>query len=537
MPVDVLIFTGVSFLEFARPAGAYRVATELRNNGYTVQVVDTFPFLADTGFASVQHLIARFVGPSTLWVGFSSTFFLRRDALRVVKNDSKSDLDSKGVLLGKEQSSLLRKQIKDLSPTARIVVGGAKAFQRGFTEFADAYIEGYADTSAIKFTDYLRGRNPFFQYELGSDGAMIVGNDAKASGFDFVHSKIEWHPSDHVAPNEALSIEVSRGCIFNCSFCSYPLNGKKKIDYLKDPAVLREELVENYEKYGTTNYIYSDDTHNDSVEKLESLWNHVYSRLPFKIGFVTYLRLDLLAAKPTMVELLRESGLIGCFFGIESLHYESARSIGKGLRPERALEMLHHVRQVWGKEVTTSGGFIVGLPHESELTARAWLDQVIDPGFPLDTSHIYPLILSAPAHTATKSWKSDFESNPHQAGYSFGRQGWVNNTGLTSVRSKEIVTEYFRKDWMAKGKKIGAFGVPGFLNLGFSRQEIRAARLNNQAFVIETVRRREALNKIYLERVLAYDGGHGRIAGQAAPNALALRDPEGACQALEQAAL
>jgi tRNA A37 methylthiotransferase MiaB len=512
MPVDVLIFTGVSFLEFARPAGAYRIATELRQSGYTVQVVDTFPFMAEENFAGLQKVISKFVGLSTLWVGFSSTFFLRRDALRVVKNDSKSDLDSKGVLLSAAQSNLLRQQIKALSPRSKVVVGGAKAFQRGFGEFADVYIEGYADTSVIKFTDYLKGKNPFFQFEHDVSGSMIIAKDPKAASFDFVNSKIEWHPSDHVATKEALSIEVSRGCIFSCSFCSYPLNGKNKIDYLKESSVLLDELVKNYETYGTTTYIYSDDTHNDSVEKLESLYNNVYSKLPFKISFVTYLRLDLLVAKPQMVALLKESGLIGCFFGIESLNYESAKAIGKGLRPEKALDMLLHLREIWGNHVTTSAGFIVGLPNESEQSARKWLDSVIAKDFPIDTSHIYPLIMSKPIHAATKSWKSDFESNPERAGYSFGSAGWINNTGLTFFRSQEIVTEYFKKDVATQGKKIGAFGIPGFMNLGFNRQEISDARLNNPVFIKETVRRRKLLNSKYLENILSYSGTHCQIA-------------------------
>jgi radical SAM superfamily enzyme YgiQ (UPF0313 family) len=30
---------------------------------------------------------------------------------------------------------------------------------------------------------------------------------------------------------KVLPIEIARGCIFKCKFCSYPLNGKQNLDF------------------------------------------------------------------------------------------------------------------------------------------------------------------------------------------------------------------------------------------------------------------------------------------------------------------
>ena len=122
-----------------------------------------------------------------------------------------------------------------------------------------------------------------------------------------------------------------------------------KICGVSDPITLRFILshpfppnyvgfITNYEKYGITKYYYGDDTHNDSMHKLEFLYNEIYSKLPFKIEFATYLRLDLLAAHPESISLLKESGLVGTFFGIETFNHASNKSVGKGATEEKIYE-------------------------------------------------------------------------------------------------------------------------------------------------------------------------------------------------------
>lgn len=480
--VDVLLFTG-SFMGFVRPAGAYRIATELRKNGFTVQVVDAFPQLVDESAEPLYAMIEKFVGPRTLWVGFSSTFFMnRRKAIQAVKrgwmtmaqvDDGKMNFSEPGIPLPVEELVELRRRIKARNPGCQLVFGGAKAHLRA-AYIIDAYIEGYADTTVMEFTKWLGRKNPFFRYELHSPPVGVthieVNHDPKAAGFDFTSSQIRWDTSDCVVPGEALPIEISRGCIFNCSFCSYPLNGKKKLDFIKEPAVLIDELVRNYELYGTTQYIYSDDTHNDSVDKLEQLYDRVYSKLPFKLNFYTYLRLDLMAAHPHTIDLLLASGLRGAFFGIESLNYESAKTIGKGLRPQRAIETLHRARETWGSQVKTSAGFIVGLPHETEETASTWLEQVTDAAFPLDCAHIYPLFISdAPG---SKVWKSELEQNAAKFGYKFDAKGFWYNEHLTFGKSKGLVDNYLLRARSNRKRQVSDFSLPGLLNLGYTWEQL-----------------------------------------------------------------
>ena len=81
----------------------------------------------------------------------------------------------------------------------------------------------------------------------------------------FSKSKTSYVEHDYILKNEVPILEIGRGCIFNCKFCSFALKGKKKLDYIKDQSLLRDELIEHYEKYGMDKYIFVDDTFNDSL--------------------------------------------------------------------------------------------------------------------------------------------------------------------------------------------------------------------------------------------------------------------------------
>ena len=71
--MQTIIFSDVLYPGYGKNAGAYRIATELRNAGYTCQVVDFFcHYSAD----ELEKIIDKFVTQDTLWVGFSTTFML-----------------------------------------------------------------------------------------------------------------------------------------------------------------------------------------------------------------------------------------------------------------------------------------------------------------------------------------------------------------------------------------------------------------------------------------------------------------------------
>jgi len=186
---------------------------------------------------------------------------------------------------------------------------------------------------------------------------------------------------------------------------------------LKYCDVLEEELLTNYEMWGTTRYFIVDDTFNDSTEKMQ-MFLDVTKRLPFKISFWCYLRLDLLTAHPEQIPMVKEMGMAQCYFGIETFNKEAGKSVGKGADPDKLKETLYECRRVWGTDISIQAGFIVGLPHEdskSIMETAKWLAQ---PDCPIDIKWIVPLSIAAGNHEVLKYMhRSEFDLNSEKYGY------------------------------------------------------------------------------------------------------------------------
>jgi radical SAM superfamily enzyme YgiQ (UPF0313 family) len=246
-------------------------------------------------------------------------------------------------------------------------------------------------------------------------------------------------------------MEIARGCIFTCAFCSYPLNGRKKMDYLKNPKILREQFIENYERFGTTDYFFLDDTFNDSIEKLEILHKEVFQKLPFKIKFGAYMRIDLINAHRESVKMLKEMGVASAMFGIESLNYEANKSVGKGITLDKVLEIGNILLEEWGDDVLVESQYIIGLPNDGEKEIKEWLDVVLSSDFPIRASQIFPLHLDK-EKTKKNIWTSKFDLDPEKYGYTFPNKEnstwWVNNKGLTlddAIRIREEFNDKWKK--------------------------------------------------------------------------------------------
>ena len=434
---------GASTASTSRPLGAYQIAAILRNKGYTVQVIDYYFHLLPQTEVFVK-LFKKYVGPDTLWIGWSSTFMQIKGKNRAAEliDHGYQNLAQDCIGFTDRGINFIKKWIREQNPNIKLVCGGAKAYswsQQPF-DFFDYFITGYADATALHLTDFLAGKTPRIDTIKNSNGSQSIVYDQKGSLFDFNNHAHVWHESDHLHKGISLPIEISRGCIFKCSYCSFPLNGKKKNDFIRDSGKLIDELTYNYETFGTTHYMYADDTHNDSVQKLEFLYNNVYSKLPFKIKFSTYLRLDLLAAHPYMIELLKESGLVGTFFGVESFNKEANKVIGKTASKERIMENLWKCREFWKDDVIINIGLILGLPNDGIDTCTEWLTESLHKDSPIDWAAIAPLQINV--NGANPLFQSDIDLDYKKYGYTFSDNSWTNNAGMTEYDANRLKEKF-----------------------------------------------------------------------------------------------
>lgn len=464
MTVDILLFTEfTNSLVYTRMIGGYRIATELRNTGYSVQTID---FISDWQLDELKQAVDKFVGPNTLFVGFSSTLFAVKD---IPIGDKTRNYNARRDLRYTEDfpfdpsvSAELMRYIKTKNTKIKIVLGGGKS-QYMSSKLVDTYIHGFADYAVVQYANLLAGKPADIELlPLNETQNQVAWQ--KETPFEFTKCQTLWQASDNILPGEILPIEISRGCIFSCDYCGFPLNGKKKFDYIRDPGPLREEFIRNYEMFGTTKYVFCDDTFNDSIYKVEKLYNEVFSKLPFKIEFVTYLRHDLIWDNRDMADLLLDSGLKTAVFGIETLNHTAAKSVGKGFHPDKTRELLHWLRDdKWKDNVMTNSGFVIGLPHETEATVDAWMKEVLDPGFPLHGINIEPLGFNM---SPKKLWKSAFETNAAAHGYTMSSTKYNNsffrwtdwkNKDMSLTEAWQIADKYTREATTSGRNKVSGF--------------------------------------------------------------------------------
>ena len=395
MSHDVILLSSSPII---RAIGSYRIRTVLERQGYRVKLIDFADSANDA--PTLKLLLSRYCTSKTKMIGISTTFWMQE----------RSDLSLKKNKLDKLEK--ICEWIKIKWPHIKIVLGGARTLEMVNTSI-DYVVSGYADNSVLALMDCItdKSNNLIIQKSNACDMPLINSNkDYKDIDIDNIYTV--WKKEDHILPHEPLPIEIARGCIFKCAFCAYPLNGKKKFDYIRTVDSLVQEFQYNYENFGTIHYDFMDDTYNDSEFKL-NLLDDVFRQLNFKITFCTYIKPELLVNWPHHVDQLHEQGFQGATMGIESLNPKTRAAIQKGKNIDKILKGCSELSQFSYNQ----SSLIFGLPHESIKSIRSGVQQQLDSKI-FNRLSIKALGIYHPEYT-TESIKSKslIDQNPGKYGY------------------------------------------------------------------------------------------------------------------------
>jgi len=369
-----------------RPLGAYHLSRVLESRGLRCQVID---FFFSFNEKELEKIIEMFVSKNTKFIGISTTFTF---------NWANSDNLDKS-LNGLNQVGFLIKKVKEINPRILVIQGGSSYFEKH--PLVDVQIVG----------QYVENQ---FLSVLEKNCAIKIN-----SKYDFNISSFKYEPHDFILMNETLPVEISRGCIFSCKFCSFAGRGKKKGDYIKSSELIANTLLDSYQKFESKNFFLADDTFNESVSKIRAL-NLSIKKLPFKPKLCGFLRIDLLIRYPEMLGILDEMGVQGINFGIETFNKNAAISIGKGLNSEIIKKFLYQIKKEYPHWYISSG-FIVGLPNENVESVYQTNEWLIKEAI-LDSWVFYPLCID---NRQTSGSVSYFSENIEKYGYErVGNFGW-----------------------------------------------------------------------------------------------------------------
>lgn len=450
MPVDFLIFAGIGSAEEAfhktsskpwRSIGPSKIANSLRNNGYTVQVINFATILTKDQLYKISR---PFVGPRTL-LGVSTTFLYGEYS----SSNAYEDLQT------------VVKQLKQ-EVGSKVILGGpsAHAYQNYFD--ADFIVKGYAENKILDLFDQI------FNHGV---------RRKTRSDWDIKTCNHRWHESDRLQPGESIPLEIGRGCIFTCKYCKFDMLGKKRGEYVRDMSMIKDEIVENFEKYKITNYMMMDDTFNDDVHKLED-WCKMVDSLPFKIQYTAYCRADLLWRYQDISRELYRTGLIGSTLGIESMNPHAAKVVGKGWSGKHAKDFIpYYIHDICKGRTLTQINFIIGLPGDTLDDVWSWIHWAKENNVP--TVHAQPLVIRPPRLFPDDPVFSEFDKDAESKyGYS------IPNDKRPYVWKNDIMTWFdarkeYRKIYDYISNNFCDLSWHGFssLSLGYSIDEIQSTPL------------------------------------------------------------
>ena len=372
-----------SLVSIRRSSGGHKIATFLRRHGYDIDVVD---YVHRWSIEQLKAFIEYKVTDDCLFFGFGSTFFLNTPTVLELVKWLKERYPHIPLVAGSQNHSMMELQM-------------------------DWYIYGYGENAILALLDHFKG-GP----EPIHSGRMI-NCYVNYKSFPQDDLTVSYRDDDFIQPREILLLEFARGCKFKCKFCSFPVLGVKG-DYSRTAQSVYDEMLRNYDKWGTEHYIVLDETFNDSSEKIEKFAS-VIEKLPFTPKMTAYIRADLITTRKRDWDNLIKMGITSHFYGVESLNHKAAKSIGKGMDSGRIKEGLLEVDEYFRSAGHYKGhiSLIAGLPHETIDSLRdtgKWLSSYWNQ----NSYHMNVLMIKdLEKNTETLNHNSEFDKNWFDYGY------------------------------------------------------------------------------------------------------------------------
>jgi anaerobic magnesium-protoporphyrin IX monomethyl ester cyclase len=153
------------------------------------------------------------------------------------------------------------------------------------------------------------------------------------------------------------SVMTSRGCPFNCDFCSRPVFGN--IFRSRSAANIVDEM-EVVCKLGYDRIWFADDCFTLDRRRLVGICDEIVER-SLKVGWECLSRAD--TVDEEVAEKMRQAGCVRVYFGIESGNDQVLRLMNKSISVEQARRAVHITKNAG---IQVGAFFILGYPGESE---------------------------------------------------------------------------------------------------------------------------------------------------------------------------
>ncbi len=321
---------------------------------------DFWPPLGLELIASVLHPHARVIDVIDLRKEAGRTKDFLRPETDIVCFSINWDLDPES----------LRTEILSIPPGIFILLGGRHA-----TKNPEYWLSTYPNVTAVARGD---GEETTEEFCQGMPLEKIAGLSFRKDG------KICHNPNrkvgpvrDDLFPNRRLrryvyevaiegmstglaidTLAASRGCPFNCAFCSFSRNpwGEKRSWSARSPESVVEELAQI-----ESNIVgFTDDLFTFDVDRVEQICELILAR-GIRKKYIINARLEI-ARRPDILRKMERAGFALLLLGVESAQDKTLRAMRKGFD---TAEIREHFKVLRGSRMFLHGYFILGNIGES----------------------------------------------------------------------------------------------------------------------------------------------------------------------------
>ncbi|MGV8151486.1 MAG: B12-binding domain-containing radical SAM protein [Candidatus Nanoarchaeia archaeon] len=299
-----------------------------------------------------------------------------------------------------DEGSKLAKMLKQYNPNIKTVFGGEHI--TGCFAEDQKYEKGFFEMSCVKDgIDYFipfEGEIPLLNLVSGLESKT---NEREIKGILFNNNNNgKWEYTGQVpriknldmlpAPDrsdlpynkycsvdEASNLEymhTGRGCRFRCSYCATPVSSPGKVVANSAERVL-EEIQERY-KAGHDTFFFADELFTFDPQRVEEICKGIERiGLKGKIKYRVFARVDDVSKGKINLELLKNSGCNGLFFGVESMNQETLNRLKKGTTPSMIEDAIN---KTYNAGIPVWASLMLGFPWETENQLRESLNKYVN---------------------------------------------------------------------------------------------------------------------------------------------------------------
>ncbi len=350
-----------------QPLGVLYIAALLKENGFDVEVID-----ADIDGLSVEETVVRVLESEPDLIGFSmmTPQLITALACSTLIKEARPDLP---VVLGGAHVDSTKGDTYEMADCFDFAVHGEGEYtlleacqnlrdkgvktEEGYTNFQEC-IE---DVPNIIYRDKETGK---VQVNLGRPFTRNL-DEFPSVDYDMVDIKKYSIPT--MAGGYVVSMMLSRGCPFKCTFCDAPITMGTKLRFWSIDRVI-EDIKFYKEKYGVTNFVFKDSTFTAKKKWAQEFCQRLVDE-NLNIKWRCNTRANLVP--PGLLDLMAEAGCYVINFGVESGDQEVLKRIKKEVDLEEVVDAFERCRKLG---IRTYATFLIGNPGETEESAQNTLD-------------------------------------------------------------------------------------------------------------------------------------------------------------------